>query len=1627
MGEMNDYPMDVIDVSSEEEGDEASSRYCGSAFSSVAVPGPSGLARNGKLALPDQKRGRSPPPPPPPSPPLITPAANGQHLQSSLPSWACSAWRSIAGGAALNGRAPNDLDVDLSSSAVSVGGSPSLPSAPSPAPPASASAPAAAVAADARALRTDKLASEKTKVAAVSAFAQMLAKSGPSFGPALGQGQSQSQSRSRSQLGEECAGRRRQQGASSCSAFSLGLSLSRSSDGGVGNGSRLALQEQQEPSMSLGSRRSNPYGSGGGGLISSSIGGFQPDEKKREEGGAGKLGAGVVYSSKERMGMGGGGGLLGGRSSRDGTGGEGGVADPDGFGGGRGDRARGDNYQQHRAPLKVISNANIVGGGVISRGGGAAGGGGGVGGGVGGSRRENEVRSPTRGGVGIRSPTRRGIEIRSPTRRGIEIRSPTRRGIEIRSPTRGGIGTGPEEHRRQGLEQQRSVFFDHRAAGSGGQRHVGEGVVEEGEGGGGRVWEVVTSGRGGRAGGGLGGRSGGEGGAGGGVAATARPCPPIASVTQGNGLSNGGWWPSPSSSPSAPPPPPPPPSTTAMFSPFDEVAAATTAAAAGGLAAVQFAMGPMGHGGMEAMTGGMAAAAAGIVPAPFDLGAWLHQYRYMAQLQHLQQLQVVGERLGAMCFRTVAEEKRQVIGNGMTFPLVTVKTEPSYARDEREGGGEGGRGGGGGGGGGEDSGNGGGFDGSLVYNRSALGALHCQAEAPRGSSSSGSQKAAGGMQVMRTKSSGLLNGLIGGFPASASSWRGAGGGSASGSGSATQSAVMVAAAPLIAPSGGTGSGSANQLTKPGVSCRQFWRAGEYLGKPTKARKVPAIAELLDNAIDEVANGATFVKVDKVYNPRDNHPALLIQDDGGGMDPEGIRRCMSLGYSCKNTNLTIGQYGNGFKTSTMRLGADVIVFTRSVKGGRVTQSIGMLSYTFLRKTGHEDIIVPMVDYEISAADGKPRPLVRSTMEDWMENMDTLLEWAPYSSEEHLLQQFQDVGWHGTKMVIYNMWLNDDGQLELDFDADLQDIQLRGDERDGNVAGIPMTNTVTQQHVAYRYKYSLRVYASILYLKMPENFHIVLRGVVVEPYSIAADVKYPEYIIYKPHVGGKEDRENTPFWRVWNTNSSDGRGVVGVLEANFIEPAHDKQDFERTSLMLKLETRLRLMAQEYWKLHCHLIGYQRKVKPRAPKALPAPSPPPEIISAAPLCLIEGPGMGYENYSTHQPSCNGIAGCGGPMEIRLLPPPPLLGCESNEAETMEDVKPTLQDLQMAVSHLRNGRLSPSHPDNRMAASDPAFGTANELSAENGVNRVGMLLPCGQASVQDGSAEMADEKGSEGQDGEKSGGDAEKDEGRMDSEGIGDVSQEDATDCSPRSSESGWMMRRSSPSDTGAEENDVSWRQTDNGGAVLAIERAKSMELGIHPDKGECERPPDAGGGEEGRMQVRDGNGYGNGMDLSAERDSEGSIILEIDARIQRLVGENEELRQRCTELEMVNDRSALQEQELSGRISQLLASIQDEEQRASEVAEERDLMRTVCRCEEELCDKEKRDLTREIQRVLARCTSQQSLLSRDDQEALSQAKRGQGRGQGREREVMETKRGCNAQNGGDGNEEDVCSPQR
>ncbi|PPS11390.1 hypothetical protein GOBAR_AA09249 [Gossypium barbadense] len=382
-------------------------------------------------------------------------------------------------------------------------------------------------------------------------------------------------------------------------------------------------------------------------------------------------------------------------------------------------------------------------------------------------------------------------------------------------------------------------------------------------------------------------------------------------------------------------------------------------------------------------------------------------------------------------------------------------------------------------------------------------------------------------------------------------------------------------------------------------CKQFWKAGDYGGNACDSAMsstvgmdhvrvhpkflhsnatshkwaLGAFAELLDNALDEACNGATYVSIDMLQNKKDGSKMLVVEDNGGGMSPDKMRQCMSLGYSSKSKMAnTIGQY--------------VIVFSQSLgtDGKSPTRSIGVLSYTFLTETGKEDIVVPIIDFEQKGRDWTK--MTRCFEDDWNRNLETIIHWSPYTSEAHLLDQFNFLKDHGTRIIIYNLWEDDEGKLELDFDTDLHS------------------------------------YASILYLRLPTNFTMILRGKDIEHHNIVNDMMLTTRITYRPQiVSGKapissdmaatvtigfakdaqhhidiqgfnvyhKNRLIKPFWRVWNAAGSSGRGVLGVLEANFVEPAHDKQGFERTVVLSRLEAKLVGIQKDYWFKNCHEVGY------------------------------------------------------------------------------------------------------------------------------------------------------------------------------------------------------------------------------------------------------------------------------------------------------------------------------------------------------------------------------------------------------------------------------------------------------
>ncbi len=62
-------------------------------------------------------------------------------------------------------------------------------------------------------------------------------------------------------------------------------------------------------------------------------------------------------------------------------------------------------------------------------------------------------------------------------------------------------------------------------------------------------------------------------------------------------------------------------------------------------------------------------------------------------------------------------------------------------------------------------------------------------------------------------------------------------------------------------------------------------------------------------------------------------------------------------SGRNNQQAIGVYGNGFKSGSMRLGRDALIFTKN--GG--CQTVGMLSQTYLENIKAQAVIVPIVPF------------------------------------------------------------------------------------------------------------------------------------------------------------------------------------------------------------------------------------------------------------------------------------------------------------------------------------------------------------------------------------------------------------------------------------------------------------------------------------------------------------------------------------------------------------------------------------------------------------------------------------------------------------------------------------------
>ncbi|KAK2550284.1 MORC family CW-type zinc finger protein 3 [Acropora cervicornis] len=154
----------------------------------------------------------------------------------------------------------------------------------------------------------------------------------------------------------------------------------------------------------------------------------------------------------------------------------------------------------------------------------------------------------------------------------------------------------------------------------------------------------------------------------------------------------------------------------------------------------------------------------------------------------------------------------------------------------------------------------------------------------------------------------------------------------------------------------------SSVDSPDAGVRLSTLSPKYLHTNSTSHTWPfsAIAELIDNAYDPDVN-ASQLWIDVKKYPKHNY-CLVFTDYGAGMGPEKLHKMLSFGFcdkvAKKGQHMPVGHYGNGFKSGSMRLGRDAIVFTKNAN----SKSVGFLSQTYLDAIKAETILVPMVTWD-----------------------------------------------------------------------------------------------------------------------------------------------------------------------------------------------------------------------------------------------------------------------------------------------------------------------------------------------------------------------------------------------------------------------------------------------------------------------------------------------------------------------------------------------------------------------------------------------------------------------------------------------------------------------------------------
>uniref|UniRef100_A0A670ZP68 MORC family CW-type zinc finger 2 n=1 Tax=Pseudonaja textilis TaxID=8673 RepID=A0A670ZP68_PSETE len=213
--------------------------------------------------------------------------------------------------------------------------------------------------------------------------------------------------------------------------------------------------------------------------------------------------------------------------------------------------------------------------------------------------------------------------------------------------------------------------------------------------------------------------------------------------------------------------------------------------------------------------------------------------------------------------------------------------------------------------------------------------------------------------------------------------------------------------------------------------------------------------------------------------------LCFLDDGAGMDPNDAASVIQFGKSAKRSpeSTQIGQYGNGLKSGSMRIGKDFILFTKK----ETTMTCLFLSRTFHEEEGIDEVIVPLPTWN-----SRTREPLTDNMEKFSIETELIYKYSPFKSEQEVMQQFDKIfGDKGTLVIVFNLKLMDNGEPELDVTSDPRDIQM---------AETPPEGTKPERR-------SFRAYAAVLYID--PRMRIFIHGHKVQTKRLSCCLYKPRY--------------------------------------------------------------------------------------------------------------------------------------------------------------------------------------------------------------------------------------------------------------------------------------------------------------------------------------------------------------------------------------------------------------------------------------------------------------------------------------------------------------------------------------